>query len=150
MLRLIFCFQAGYTLHTFPYNISRMKRWIIWSLLLVSIIDRKHSMSQTSLFYSFSCEREISRLQLNEWLHAFSSIDDCKLFSFSIYLIFFNNLCLILLVLLKLIVSSIIPIALSSSLSLIWSFSFLTQGCITLALAGKNNDSVIPINKNLW
>ncbi|XP_058944843.2 heparan-alpha-glucosaminide N-acetyltransferase-like [Pocillopora verrucosa] len=49
--------QAGYTLHTFPYNISRMKRWIIWSLLL---------------------------------------------------------------------------------------------GCITLALAGKNNDSVIPINKNLW
>lgn len=49
--------QAGYTLHTFPYHISRTKRWIIWSLIL---------------------------------------------------------------------------------------------GSITLALAGKNNDSFIPINKNLW
>lgn len=26
--------QAGYTLFTFPNHISRMKRWVIWSLLL--------------------------------------------------------------------------------------------------------------------
>lgn len=33
--------QAGYTLFTFPNHLARMKRWVYWSVLLVSVKERR-------------------------------------------------------------------------------------------------------------